>query len=113
MNFDNSVKIALIVSAVFHGFLFFSFPAISAFFPKIPDKQLEVTYYKIKESYSPLPAKRPATAKTKNEPGQKPAKITSPQKSPASAGSRDRDKLQQIKAKKAASKASQPKKEIP
>jgi hypothetical protein len=58
VNDDNSVKIALIISAIFHGFLFFAFPAINAFFPKIPDKPLEITYFKFKETNPVFTAKK-------------------------------------------------------
>jgi outer membrane biosynthesis protein TonB len=107
MNFDNPVKIALIISAIFHGFLFFSFPNINFLFPKIPDKEVEITYYKVKEPYPPAPVKIKSVA------SRKPAQTAPLKKSSAAQKQRSEDKIRQLKAKKTAPKVSQPKKEIP
>ena len=48
MHFDNSVKIAFIISIVCHAFIFFIWPAINILLPKRPAKTFEITYYRIK-----------------------------------------------------------------
>ena len=50
MNIDNPIKIALIISVIFHSVIFFAWPSLKVFFPKRPQKISEITYYRIVQS---------------------------------------------------------------
>ena len=49
MNFDNSLKIAFIISVLCHSFIFFVFPVFNIFSQKDQTKTFEVSYYQFKE----------------------------------------------------------------
>jgi len=68
MTIDNPIKVAIIISAVFHSVIFFAWPSLKVFFPKRPDKVSEITYYKIVQS-------RPMRVIKQNPQQQQPQKI--------------------------------------
>lgn len=107
MVFDNSIKVAIIISVFFHSIIFFAWPAISIFFPKKAVRPFEITYCRIKSPKIVMPKRLPLPKET--PPVEKNlSKITQAQKEKIMAVKRKQEEHD----KKSLPKTEQPKKDL-